>query len=145
MARPGNPQVTPGEVVVMASGVVALVASFLPWYTITVAAGTIKRSAWGSGLFPVASLLPLAGIAAALQVALDRLAQVSMRRRYGDFTVEQILLVLALLAALITACFLFKDKGAFDFAPGYWLDLLAAAGLVVGAVMVRKERALSST
>jgi hypothetical protein len=142
MARPGSPQVTPGEVIAMSSGAVALVASFLPWYRV-VGGGTV--SAWAPGLFPLATLLALAGIVTAVQVALDRLARVSMPRRLGDFTWEQIYFVLAGLAVLVAVSYLIVDKVAVSFGAGFYLELLAAFGLLIGAVMIRKERRLSAS
>lgn len=138
----GTPKVTSGEIVIMASGVVALVFSLLPWLSGTdpLTGASSDISAWGDGLFPLASLVPLAAVIMAVQVALDRLAGASISRRVGDFSWEQIHFVLAVVALVIALCYLLVEKGVFNLAPGYWMDLLASVGLVVGAVMIRKER-----
>ena len=50
-----NTTPTPGEITIMAAGAVALVFSFLKFYKAPVGPGHV--SAWGSGLFPVATLM----------------------------------------------------------------------------------------
>ena len=64
---------TPGEITIMAAGAVMIIFSFLHF------AG--DRSAWGSGLFPIATLLPLYGLVMALQIALTKFASRQPARR----------------------------------------------------------------
>jgi hypothetical protein len=125
-----------GEIVIVAAGAVALIASFLPWYK----NGPFHIGAWGSGLFPMATLVPILGTLMLVQVLVDRLSVVSLPRRVGEFTWEQLLLVAAVAAAVIMVCYLLLDRGGVSLGFGFYLDLLAAAALVVGAVMVGKER-----
>ena len=55
---------TPAEITIMAAGAVMLIFSFLHF------AG--NTSAWGSHLFPIATLLPIYGVLMALQIALTQ-------------------------------------------------------------------------
>ncbi|MFN2607990.1 MAG: hypothetical protein ABR511_08840 [Acidimicrobiales bacterium] len=129
-------KLTAAEIVIVAAGVVDLLFSFFPWYKYN----TVGRSAWSSGLFPLATLVPLLGTVMLLQVLLDKLSVASLPRLLGDFTWEQIHLVAAIGAAVIMFCFLLLDRSPAGLGVGFYFDLLAAAALVVGAVMLRKER-----
>jgi hypothetical protein len=121
---------TPGEIVIMAAGAVMLVFSFLHF------AG--DTSAWGSGLFPIATLLPLYGVLMALQVALTKFAGVKLPPSVGGFTWEQVHLALGAMAALMAVGWLLTDYG--DKQIGAWFEILGGIALVVGAVMLQRER-----
>jgi hypothetical protein len=123
-------QPTPGEIVIMVAGAVMLIFSFLHF------AG--DRSSWQSGPFPIATLLPLYGVIMALQIALTKFANVKLPDRVAGFTWEQIHLALGLMAAVMAVGFLLTDYG--DKQIGEWFEILGAIGLVVGAVMLQRER-----
>jgi hypothetical protein len=139
LSNRASTKLTPGESVIVIAGVLALVFSFLPWYHINQGADV---TAWAAGLFPFAALAPLAGIVMALQIALDRVARISMSRKVADFTWEQIHLVLALLALVIVLCYAIVKKRNITFALGYYVVFVCSAALVVGAVLLRNERRL---
>lgn len=130
--------VTPGEIVILASGAVALIFSFFPWLKASFGDETVN--AWDSGLFPLATLIAIAGAIMAAQVLIDRVLGASLPRSLAEFTWDQIHVFLALLALLIAFCYLLVDKGNADFDIGFYVDLFAAIGLVVGAFMLRHER-----
>ncbi len=136
MADTKRGKLTTGEIVIVASGAVALLFSFFPWYK----NGPYHVGAWGSGLFPLATLVPILGALMLVQVLVDKLSVVSLTRCVGDFTWEQLHLVAAVSAAVIVFCYLLVDRGGVSLGFGFYLDMLAAVGLVVGAVMIRKER-----
>ena len=136
MAESVRGKLTVGEIVILAGGAVALLASFLPWYE----AGDDGYSAWSSGLFPLATLVPILGTIMAVQVLLDRVSGVALPRRLGDFTWEQIHLVAAIVAAVLVFCYLVVNRGGVDLGFGFYLEMLAAAALVAGAVIIRRER-----
>lgn len=135
MAGSLKSRLTVGEMVIVGSAVVSLLFSFFPWY-----GDPLDRSAWGSGLFPIATLVPILAAVMLVQVLVDKLSVASLPRRFGDFTWEQIHLVAAIGAAVIVFCFLLQDRGGVDLGLGFYFNLLAAAGLVTGAVMIRGER-----
>ncbi len=121
---------TPAEIVIMAAGAVMLIFSFLHF------AG--DTSAWGSHLFPIATLLPLYGVIMALQIVLTKFAGVSLADSVIGFTWEQIHLALGLMAGLMAIGWLFTDLG--DKQVGEWFEILGGIALVVGAVMLQRER-----
>ena len=127
---PDRQQPTPGEIVIMAAGAVMLVFSFLHF------AG--DTSAWGTGLFPIATLMPLYGVIMALQIALTKFAGVSMPDRVIGFSWEQVHLALGAMAALMAIGWLLTDYG--DKQVGEWFEILGAIALVVGAVLLQRER-----
>ena len=124
----------------MAAGVVALIFSFLDFYTADI--GGASSSAWGTGLFPVATLMVIFVLIMAIQIALTRFANVQMPDRVGSFTWDQIHLVLGSVAALLAISWLIRDKGpVVSFGVGFWFVLLACLAALVGAVLLVRERA----
>src|SRR5690242_9706808 len=89
----GNKQPTPGEWVILASGAVMLIASFLDF------AG--KTSAWGTGAFPIVTLIPIYGVVIAAQIALVVFAGATMPTRVAGFTVKQLDLAFSIFALLM--------------------------------------------
>jgi hypothetical protein len=130
----GKAQPTTSELIIMIAGAVMLVASFFDFAQIDVKAG----SAWGKYLFPIATLLPLYGVAMAAQIALTKFANVKLPEQFAGFTWEQVHLVLGLLAGVMAIGWLITDipeKGI-----GFWLEVLGGIALAVGAVMMQRER-----
>ena len=95
-------------------------------------------SAWGSHLFPIATLLPLYGLVMALQIALTKFASVKLPDTVLGFTWEQIHLSLGAMAALMAIGWLLTDYGNKQI--GMWFEILGGIALVVGAVMLQRER-----
>jgi hypothetical protein len=125
-----NKQPTPGEITIMVAGAVMLIASFLDF------AGS--TSSWGSGAFPIITLIVIYGVLMALQIALSKYANVNLPDRVGSFTWEQVHLLLAVFALLMSLGWLIS--GINDKGIGLWLLLLGSIALVVGAVMLQRER-----
>jgi hypothetical protein len=141
-------KLTPAEIVILAAGVVVFVFSFLPFYkipSISVAGITARGggnlSAWSKGLFPVATLIALFGLIMAAQIAVAKFASVRLPERVLTFTWEQVHVALGLFAALLAICYLIVDKGGADFGFGFFLELIGAVALAVGAIMLQVERA----
>jgi hypothetical protein len=130
---------TSGEIAVIAGGGVCLVFSFLPFYSGNL--GLSNRNAWNAGLFPVATLIVLFAVAAAVIVLLVRFANV----RYPaagvlGFSLNALLLALTFFAAILAAAYLLVDRGvAYDLGIGYWFVLLGAIASLVGAVIMMNE------
>ena len=121
---------TPGEITIMAAGLVMIIFSFLNF------AG--DTSAWGEGAVPIATLLPLYGLVMALQIALTRFASVKLPESVLGFSWEQIHLALGAMAALMAIGWLLTDYG--DKQIGMWFQILGGIALVVGAVLLQRER-----
>jgi hypothetical protein len=127
-------QPTPGEWVIMAAGAVMLIFAFLPFYT-----NGDSVSTFGEGLFPVATIIPLYGVIAAVQVAITRFGNVQFPPRIGGYTWPHIHVLLGLFATLLALAFLVLDKGNADFGVGFFFELLGAIALLVGGILLLRE------
>jgi len=125
---------TPAEITIMAAGAVMLVFSFLHF----AGSGSAGRSTWQSPFFPIATLLPLYGLVMALQIALTKFASVKLPDSVLGFTWEQVHLALGAMAALMAIGWLLTDYG--DKQIGEWFEILGGIALVVGAVLLQRER-----
>jgi len=134
-------QVKPSDIVLMASGAVALIFSFLTWFDgEDIGAGTYN--AWSTELtFPLGTYIPLIGLILGGQVALTRFANVNLPERVLGFTWPQIHLVLALFGVLLALGWLIVNPFGSDIDKGLglWLSILASIGLMVGAVLEHTE------
>lgn len=132
-----NNNVTPPQIIIMAAGGVMLIGSFLKFFG--------EESAWGSGGIPIITLAAWIGIAMGVLIALQAFANVKLPERVLTFTWPQLHLVLSIYAALLMiGWLLLKSPGSLDRGAGFWLMFLGAAGLVVGAVMLRNESPASA-
>lgn len=130
-----NNKPTTAEIIILAAGAAALVFSFLNWF----GEGDFGLNAWDSGLFPIATYVGILGAVMAVVIALEVFANVNLPARVLSFSWAQVHLALAIFTALIALGFLVADSGG-DKGAGLMLSVLAAAGLVVGAIMLDKER-----
>lgn len=123
----------------MASAAVMLLGSFLDFFKVDFGGGSNGESAWGSGLFPIAIYPLLFALVMAAHIAAVTFADARLPEYPLGFTWKQLHLALGAFAALIMLGYLVLDKGGFDFGAGFFLMLLSAIGLVVGAVLLQKE------
>jgi len=121
---------TPAELTIMIAGAVMLIGSFFDF------AGSVN--AWGTYLFPLATLLPLYGAVMSLQIGLTKFANVSLPQRVVGFTWEQMHLVLGILAGFMAVGWLVTDISSRGF--GYWLEVLGGIAIAAGAVGLQRER-----
>jgi hypothetical protein len=138
---PDSSRPTAGEITILAAGVVALVFSFFDFHTIDVAGFSDGASVWSSGLFPVAALMVIFVVIMALQIALTTFAHVSLPDRPLGFTWEQVHLVLGFFATLYSVAYLLQKRAGYDFGIGFWFILIASIAALVGAILLRGERA----
>jgi len=135
-----NEKPTPAEIVIMASGAVALIFSFFDFYSFDAPfGGSDGVSAWDGALFPLATYMAIIGVIMGAVIALERFANVKPPDRVFTFTWPQVHLALAVFAFLVGLGFLIVDS-AGDKAVGFWLMFIASIGLVVGAVLLMRER-----
>ena len=138
-------KLSPANVVILAAGVVILIGSFMAFYKVSVAgSGSVSVNAWDRGQFMIATLPALLGIFMALQVGLVAFGHIDMPNRLLGLTWDQVHLVLSLQAALLMLSFLARTRPSATFDTiriettlgiGFWLMLVAAIALVVGALM----------
>lgn len=135
-----NQKPTPGEIVIMAGGAVALVFSFLPFYKLDVGGLSDDVSAWGSGLFPIATLIPIFAAIAGILVALRAFANFDYPANgVLGFGWNSLLLALTFFAAVLALGYLIQDKGAYDLGFGYFFVFIGAIGSFVGAILLQNE------
>jgi hypothetical protein len=121
---------TPAELTILIAGAVMLIGSFFDF------AGSVN--AWGTYLFPVATLLPLYGAVMALEIGLTKFANVNLPQRVVGFTWEQVHLVLGIMAGCMAVGWLVTDLSSRGF--GYWLEVLGGIAIAAGAVVLQRER-----
>jgi hypothetical protein len=121
---------TPGEITIMAAGGVMLIFSFLHFVG--------SSNAWSQGAFPIATLLPLYGLVMGVQIALAKYASLDLPESVLGFTWEQIHLALGAMAALMAVGWLLTNTGGKGI--GQWFLILGGIALVVGAVLLQRER-----
>ena len=127
---------TRAEIVIMAGAVATIVGSFFAFYT----AGSFSIRAWDSGLSPLTLYPVFAGVASGGVVAMRHFANATLSIRLGSFTWEQYHLLLGLFAALIMAGYFLQSKGGSSFGLGFWAMLGGSIALLVGGVMIGRER-----
>jgi hypothetical protein len=137
-------QVKPSDIVIMVSGAVALIFSFLPWFE---GAGD-DINAWSTDLtFPLGTYIPLIGLILAGEVALSRFANVNLPDRILGLSWVQIHMVLSIFAVLLAFGWLIIDpfNAGVDKGIGLWFCVLASIGLLVGAILeyMEGERAVA--
>lgn len=143
-----NPR--PHELVIMIGGAVTFLFSFFTWFEYGAADGTdsvvlASPSAWSSGLFPLATLVPVFGLIMAVGVALSRFANVEIPDSIAGFGRTQIHLLLSGYSVIITLAFFFYTGGAEEGGAtvsakfGYFFSLLGAIALLVGSILEYRE------
>ncbi len=147
-----NPR--PYELAIMIGGAVTLVFSFFTWFEYSAtdsfgggsdASVLASPSAWGSGLFPLATLVPLFGLLMAVGVALTRFTSVEIPESIAGFGRTQIHLLLSGYMVILTVAFFFYTSGVEEegtsVSPqfGYFLSLLGAIAVLVGSILEYRE------
>jgi hypothetical protein len=125
-----NKQPSPGEWAMMGGAAVALLGSFLDV--------DFETSAWGSGMFPIATIIAIYCSVAGILVGLQRFANVNLPTRVAGMTWNQIYLALGFFATLMSLFWLF---GAEDAGAGLFLILLGSAAVMVGAFITQQRSA----
>jgi hypothetical protein len=129
----------------MVSGLVALISAFLAWYKVSGGFANSDSNAFDTGLFPLATYIPLIGVVMALQIVLAKFAKVSFPDSVLGFSWPQIHLMLGIFAVLLGIGWLITDSGGADKGIGLWLGVLSSIGLVVGAVLLNNEEGQTSS
>jgi hypothetical protein len=144
---------TASDIVILASAVVLLIASFLTWIDfgsprfpisqqalqqlgVDIPRGT--ENAWDH--FPGFVYPLIAGVIAGVQVVMEKVRP-QMPGNVAGFSWTQIDLLLGIWALLSVIAVAFEDFGYGDKGIGLWLTLIAAAGLLVGAILRLREPA----
>ena len=138
-------KLAPANIVILAAGVVMLVATFMPFYKSEANGASVgEANAWDQGLFLIATLAALLGVVMALQIGLEAFGNITMPNRMLGLTWDQFHIVLAFQALLLMLAFLLRKRldevivgthVQVVLGTGYWLMLAGSIALVVGALM----------
>src|SRR3954451_5127278 len=82
----------PAEITVLAGAGIVFIFSFLAFYDVSLGGLSSSTNAWGTGLFPLATLIVLFAVVAGLLVGLGLLG-VQLPVRMASFSRAQLLLV----------------------------------------------------
>src|SRR4249919_1079421 len=100
----------PAEITILAGAGVVLIFSFLSFYEVSLGGFSDSTNAWGSGLFPLATLIVVFAVLAGLLVGLELLG-VSVPDRIVTFSRIQLLLLCGGFATLQSLAYLIVDRG----------------------------------
>jgi drug/metabolite transporter (DMT)-like permease len=125
-----NTQPSPGAWAMIGGGAVTLIGSFLEFASDT--------SAWGTGAFPIVTLIPIYATVVGVLVALKTFGNVNLPAQVLGFTWNQLFLVLGFFAALMS---LFWLVAAENTGVGLLLMLIGSVAVAVGAFLTEKEAA----
>jgi hypothetical protein len=105
--------------------------------------GDVDWNAWTNGfyLFPLAPLAALLPALAAAHLALTRLANLSVTDRVAGFDWSELRLLAGALGSLTMLAYLMRSIPEADTGVGVYLTLLGALGVLVGAVIERRQAA----
>ena len=139
-----NSKLSPANIVILAGGVLAFIASFLAFNKFTtpsISFGDVKiggshsYSAWSTHFFLIATIPALLCLIMAIHVAVSTFAQMTLPNRVLGFSWDQIHLILGFQATLMMLAFLIQDTGGLDKGIGLYLMLIGAIACLVGAIM----------
>ena len=109
-----NNKLTPGDIVLLASGVVLFIASFLHFYGASSDLGLSAASAWSKHLFPLFAIPAVLALLIVVEVALDRFSSVNLPHHVAGLTWKQLNLVVSIWAAVMLGS-LFVGKLLFSY------------------------------
>jgi hypothetical protein len=142
-------KVSTANLVILIAGVVMLISSFLAFNKFSTPSatigsihigGSVTYSAWSSHFFLIATIPALIGIVMAAHVAVVAFASgVKLPDTVLGLTWDQIHLVLAAQATIMMLAFLIQSTSPLDKGIGLFGMLIAAIGLLVGAVLRTRE------
>lgn len=133
---------SPGNIVIIAAGVVMLLASRSSFASFSVLGAQGSMSAWSSKLleFPLTIVPVLLGLVMAGQVIVSSFVpQVKLPERVVSLSWNQVHLVCGAQSVILMLSFLFQDRSPLSLGSGYWLMFLSSIGLLAGAVLRTRE------
>jgi len=130
---------TPGVIVLLASGTVVFIASFLHWFS----ESSKTANAWSKGFRFLTTLPVVISVVIIVLVVLATFSGAKLPTTVGGLSTMQLVLVLSVWAALMMLCFLVGQAGVtvrgvtsgVNKSIGFWLALLGTIGMVLGAVL----------
>jgi hypothetical protein len=125
-----NRQISVANLVMVIGGAVTFLFSFFDF----IGSGSIGTSAWGTGLFPVATIPAILGAAMVVICVLEQVGT-KLPEPVLTFNWRQILFTWGVVAFTIMLAFLILDKTGRSLEFGGILMLLGSIAMLVGSVM----------
>lgn len=127
-----------GEKIVAAAGVVLFIDGFLAWYSVDYGIGSITRNGWQSpgALWSIIAIL--LGLVMAAQVLVDKLGLAQLPDKLGNFSWGLVHLVGGGVALLFVIIKVLNESSSMGFA--FYIGIIAAAALAFGGYSIAKER-----
>ncbi|MEE4543718.1 hypothetical protein V2S66_17290 [Streptomyces sp. V4-01] len=135
---------TRGDGAVIGAAVLLLIASFLPFYSVSTELGSASRNLWHSDFFPILPSVTLAALAAAAAVLVARSGQFAGRQLLG-LSLPQWAVALSIFVGW-TAVWstLFVSPTGYDKGAGNWLTLIFGLAIAVAAPLSDRLPALKA-
>jgi len=128
-----------GEKIILIAGVVLLIASFLPWYSVDLGPfGSVSRNGWESpgALWSIVAVF--IGLAMAGVIAVKTFAGVQLPNDVGGQSWARVHLAGGAVALLFVVIKFLNESSHLSF--GFYLGFIAAAALAgAGVLMYREE------
>jgi hypothetical protein len=131
-------KLSPGEMTTAVSGVLLLIFSFFHWYSVDLGPfGTFSRNGWQSpgAIWGIVAIL--LGIVLAAHVIVEKLTGVELPERLGSVGWGVVHLAGGAVAFIFVIIKLLNQSS--DTAFGFYLGIIASAGLAVGGYLMAKE------
>jgi uncharacterized membrane protein AbrB (regulator of aidB expression) len=123
-------QISVANLVMLVGGAITFLFSFFDF----IGSGSVGTSAWGTGLFPVATIPAILG-AAMVVICVLELVGTKLPEPVLTFNWRQILLTWGIVAFTIMLAFLLLDKTGRSLQVGGILMLLGSVAMLVGSVL----------
>ncbi len=126
--------ITVANLIFAIGGLVTILFSFFGF----VGGGGESRSAWSSdvfGLFPVATIPAILGLAALVLGILELIGTVKLPPQVLTFDWKQIKVTWGIVATVMMLAYLITDKGNASLKVGAWFMLLGSIAMAVGSIM----------
>lgn len=133
-------RMTTAQKIGVGGGVLLLVASFLPWYSVSLGGfGSFSVKAWDAGFLAWGGVV--AGIAGAVLLAMKAMGTGNVQA--GGFASEQIAMILGGASVVLIVLRLVTESSAVSF--GLFLGLVGAALVAYGAWTQMKASGMTVT
>lgn len=121
------------EQLVIGGGALLLIASFLPWHSVDTGFGTFTASGWDEGSTPWSILAVLIAAAMAVVAVLDKLTDVQIPDKLGNFTWTQLYFFGGIAVGALILIKLLDESSFLGY--GFYIAVVAGAAVVAGGVM----------
>lgn len=134
-----------GKLVTLGGAGITFLFSFLPWVSYSGYGASLSRSAWSSGLFPMATWAPICALVVGFLAAVEQFKFLNLPAKIWEFTVAQIIVILSVFSLIITLSYLMLDKGGAGMGFGLILCFLGSVAMLGGFVMDKLNIGTSAT